>query len=64
MLDKKTTSEQLAAFSDGVFAVILTFMVLKVHCPVSKSGIYCSNSSSCKQFQEFSAARQLAFRTC
>lgn len=33
MLDKKTTSERLAALSDGVFAVILTIMVLDLKPP-------------------------------
>jgi len=33
MLDKKTTSERLATFSDGVFAVIITIMVLDLKPP-------------------------------
>jgi uncharacterized membrane protein len=33
VLDKKTTSERLAALSDGVFAVILTIMVLDLKPP-------------------------------
>lgn len=33
MLEKKTTSERLAAFSDGVFAVIITIMVLDLKPP-------------------------------
>jgi uncharacterized membrane protein len=34
MLGKKTTSERLATFSDGVFAVIITIMVLDLKPPV------------------------------
>lgn len=37
MLDKKTTSERLAALSDGVFAVILTIMVLDLKPPAEAS---------------------------
>lgn len=33
MLDKKTSSERLAALSDGVFAVVLTIMVLDLKPP-------------------------------
>jgi uncharacterized membrane protein len=33
MLNKKTTSERLATFSDGVFAVIITIMVLDLKPP-------------------------------
>lgn len=33
MLEKKTSSERLAAFSDGVFAVIITIMVLDLKPP-------------------------------
>lgn len=33
MLDKKTTPERLATFSDGVFAVIITIMVLDLKPP-------------------------------
>jgi uncharacterized membrane protein len=33
MLDKKTTSKRLAAFSDGVFAVIITITVLDLKPP-------------------------------
>lgn len=35
MLDKKTTSERLGALSDGVFAVILTIMVLDLKPPAA-----------------------------
>jgi uncharacterized membrane protein len=35
MLDQKTTSERLAAFSDGVFAVIITIMVLDLKPPAA-----------------------------
>lgn len=35
MADKKTTSERLAALSDGVFAVILTIMVLDLRPPAA-----------------------------
>jgi uncharacterized membrane protein len=37
MTDKRTTSERLAAFSDGVFAVIITIMVLDLRPPATAS---------------------------
>lgn len=37
MTDKKTTTERLAAFSDGVFAVIITIMVLNLKPPATAS---------------------------
>jgi 3-oxoacyl-[acyl-carrier protein] reductase len=38
MLDKKTTSERLAALSDGVFAVILAIIVLDLKPPAVWTG--------------------------
>ena len=37
MTDKRTSSERLAAFSDGVFAVIITIMVLDLRPPATAS---------------------------
>src|ERR1700739_2387529 len=37
MSNKKTTPERLAAFSDGVFAVIITIMVLDLKPPTEKT---------------------------
>lgn len=36
-MDKKTTTERLAAFSDGVFAVLITIMVLDLRPPSSSA---------------------------